>query len=89
MAQFPPVTEELVQRYDVPAPRYTSYPTAPEWTALDQAAPPAYSEELVAKARDGVLQIVPERGHALLIEDETATIAAIELFLARVADGRQ
>ena len=32
MAQFPLVTEELVQRYDVPAPRYTSYPTAPEWT---------------------------------------------------------
>ncbi len=32
MSAFPPVTEELVRRYDVPAPRYTSYPTAPEWS---------------------------------------------------------
>src|SRR3982751_5744027 len=31
MSAFPAVTEELVRRYDVPAPRYTSYPTAPEW----------------------------------------------------------
>lgn len=29
---FPPVTDALVSRYDVPAPRYTSYPTAPIWT---------------------------------------------------------
>ena len=32
MPSFPPITEELVRRYDVPAPRYTSYPTAPEWS---------------------------------------------------------
>ena len=25
------VTRELLARYDKPGPRYTSYPTAPEW----------------------------------------------------------
>ena len=29
---FPVITEELVRRYDIPAPRYTSYPTAPAWS---------------------------------------------------------
>jgi oxygen-independent coproporphyrinogen-3 oxidase len=24
---------DLIRRYDVPGPRYTSYPTAPEWTS--------------------------------------------------------
>ncbi len=28
-----PVTTELLDRYNVQGPRYTSYPTAPEWTA--------------------------------------------------------
>ncbi|HET7469106.1 MAG TPA: oxygen-independent coproporphyrinogen III oxidase [Gemmatimonadales bacterium] len=28
-----PVPAELIARYDVPAPRYTSYPTVPAWTA--------------------------------------------------------
>jgi len=27
------VTRELLERYDRPGPRYTSYPTAPEWSA--------------------------------------------------------
>jgi len=26
------LTEEMLNRYNVPGPRYTSYPTAPEWT---------------------------------------------------------
>jgi oxygen-independent coproporphyrinogen-3 oxidase len=26
------LTEELLERYNVPGPRYTSYPTAPEWS---------------------------------------------------------
>jgi oxygen-independent coproporphyrinogen III oxidase len=26
-----PVTQQLLDRYNVPGPRYTSYPTAPEW----------------------------------------------------------
>jgi oxygen-independent coproporphyrinogen-3 oxidase len=25
------VTEAILERYNVPGPRYTSYPTAPEW----------------------------------------------------------
>jgi len=29
---FPEITEDMVARYDVPAPRYTSYPTVPEWS---------------------------------------------------------
>jgi len=28
---LPPVTRELLQEHDKPGPRYTSYPTAPEW----------------------------------------------------------
>ena len=32
MTHFPQLPEELVRRYDVAAPRYTSYPTAPVWT---------------------------------------------------------
>ena len=44
MITFPPITEELVKRYDVPAPRYTSYPTAPEWR--DSIGPASYAEAL-------------------------------------------
>jgi len=45
---------------------------------LDQAAPKDYSEELVALVPAGSLQIVPGRGHALLIEDRAATLAAVK-----------
>jgi oxygen-independent coproporphyrinogen-3 oxidase len=31
MFEFPEPSEELVRRYEIAAPRYTSYPTAPEW----------------------------------------------------------
>jgi oxygen-independent coproporphyrinogen-3 oxidase len=31
------VPEDLIARYDRPGPRYTSYPTAPEWNDLDEA----------------------------------------------------
>ena len=27
------VSRELLKKYDRPGPRYTSYPTAPEWSA--------------------------------------------------------
>jgi len=27
------LTPEIIQKFDVPGPRYTSYPTAPQWTA--------------------------------------------------------
>lgn len=32
MTTLPELTDELIGRLDVPGPRYTSYPTAPEWT---------------------------------------------------------
>ncbi len=43
------LTPELVARYDRPGPRYTSYPTAPQFTdAFDEAA---YRERLAEAAR--------------------------------------
>lgn len=43
----------------------------------DAATPPAYSEQLAARVPAAVLQKVPGCGHALLIEDRKATVAAI------------
>lgn len=40
------VTEEILQRYNVAGPRYTSYPTAPEWN--DQFGPADYRKALRA-----------------------------------------
>ncbi|HEY6912220.1 MAG TPA: oxygen-independent coproporphyrinogen III oxidase [Myxococcales bacterium] len=51
MSAFPPVTEELVKRYDVPAPRYTSYPTAPEWK--EDIGPAEYAAALKTAATLG------------------------------------
>jgi 3-oxoadipate enol-lactonase len=48
---------------------------------LDRAAPPAYSEQLVAGVPRATLQIVPGCGHALLIEDREATVAAVRAAL--------
>src|SRR5204862_7983786 len=42
-----PMTTELLDRYNVQGPRYTSYPTAPEWNESVRAA--AY-EEACARA---------------------------------------
>lgn len=36
---------ELLKQFDVPTPRYTSYPTAPEWNAIDSVV---YEEHLAA-----------------------------------------
>lgn len=44
MPTFPPVSHDTLRRYDVPAPRYTSYPTVPAWT--DQIGPGAYAAAL-------------------------------------------
>lgn len=30
---FPPISDDFVRRYDVQAPRYTSYPTVPVWSS--------------------------------------------------------
>ncbi len=38
------VTGEILDRYNVPGPRYTSYPTAPEWT--DTYGPDDYDRTL-------------------------------------------
>jgi oxygen-independent coproporphyrinogen III oxidase len=34
MSTVPPFDSELVKRYDRPGPRYTSYPTAPQFTGV-------------------------------------------------------
>ncbi|HUB08601.1 MAG TPA: oxygen-independent coproporphyrinogen III oxidase [Myxococcales bacterium] len=41
---FPTVTDDLVQRYDVEAPRFTSYPAVPAWT--EQVGPDRYAQAL-------------------------------------------
>src|SRR5262245_34513183 len=41
---FPDIPDELLERLDVPGPRYTSYPTAPEWRRSFDAY--AYAERL-------------------------------------------
>jgi oxygen-independent coproporphyrinogen-3 oxidase len=35
--RLPPLSNDLIQRLDIPAPRYTSYPTVPEWGPLGPA----------------------------------------------------
>ena len=47
MNNMPPFDAELLRRYDRPGPRYTSYPTAPQFSARCSMAarsnPHAYS----------------------------------------------
>lgn len=51
LAEVPNPSEELLSRYDVSGPRYTSYPTAPEWR--QDFGPEALADRLVAAgARD-------------------------------------
>jgi oxygen-independent coproporphyrinogen III oxidase len=45
------VTQELLDRYNVPGPRYTSYPTAPEWN--DAFGPIDYERTLTASNAPG------------------------------------
>lgn len=44
---FPPITQDLVDRYDVPGPRYTSYPTANTWSSL---SPDRFASKLAEAA---------------------------------------
>ncbi len=54
MIQIPP--PRLIEKYDRPGPRYTSYPTAPEWS--DAFGPEQYAEHLArADAQGGPLSI--------------------------------
>jgi oxygen-independent coproporphyrinogen-3 oxidase len=48
MSHFPELPDELVRRYDVTAPRYTSYPTAPMWT--EAFGPRDYAQALARAA---------------------------------------
>ncbi|MDR0311076.1 MAG: oxygen-independent coproporphyrinogen III oxidase [Acidobacteriota bacterium] len=43
------LTEELLNRYNVPGPRYTSYPTAPEWS--EAFGPADYERALSASSQ--------------------------------------
>lgn len=43
-------TEELIRRYEVSAPRYTSYPTAPEWKS--DFGPQDFAKKLEEAGRD-------------------------------------
>lgn len=43
------ITPELLDRYNVPGPRYTSYPTAPEWS---DALGPAEHEEALKRSNE-------------------------------------
>ncbi|MDP2654235.1 MAG: oxygen-independent coproporphyrinogen III oxidase [Candidatus Omnitrophota bacterium] len=40
------IDKKTIQKYDVPGPRYTSYPTAPEWS--DEVTPAVYAGKLAA-----------------------------------------
>ena len=54
MIQIP--SSELIEKYDRPGPRYTSYPTAPEWS--DAFGPGEYAQHLArADAQGGPLSI--------------------------------
>ena len=48
MIQIPP--GELIRKYDRPGPRYTSYPTAPEWS--DAFGPRQYEDHLARANRE-------------------------------------
>ncbi|WP_224243427.1 oxygen-independent coproporphyrinogen III oxidase [Hyalangium gracile] len=49
--EVPTPSEELLRRYDVPGPRYTSYPTAPEWR--HDVGPETFGERLEAAGTAG------------------------------------
>ncbi len=49
MIQIPP--SELIKKYDRPGPRYTSYPTAPEWT--ESFGEPQYVDHLARAEKAG------------------------------------
>ena len=50
MSAFPQIDAATVARYDHPGPRYTSYPTAPEWGTLFGRA--EYAQRLLEAGRD-------------------------------------
>lgn len=59
-----------------------SIPVVARAGELDVATPPSYSEEIATTCPHGRLEIVPDHGHALLLEQPDATVAAICAALA-------
>ena len=51
MSAFPQVNPAIIARYEQPGPRYTSYPTVPEWSPRFGAAD--YAGKLSEAAREG------------------------------------
>jgi pimeloyl-ACP methyl ester carboxylesterase len=51
----------------------------------DVATPPELSREIADAVPGARLEIVPNCGHALLIEDVTATVESVRSFLRQVA----
>jgi pimeloyl-ACP methyl ester carboxylesterase len=51
---------------------------------LDQVTPPAYSEDICKAAPKAELQIVPGAAHAIIVEDQEATNAAVRKFVLAV-----
>lgn len=51
MSTFPQVDAAVIARYEQPGPRYTSYPTVPEWSSRFGAAD--YADKLSQAAREG------------------------------------
>ena len=49
MNGLPALTDEQIRHFDIPGPRYTSYPTAPEWTT--SFGPDDLRDRLVAAGR--------------------------------------
>jgi len=49
--EVPTPSEELLRRYDIPGPRYTSYPTAPEWK--HHVGPEDFAQRLEAAGAAG------------------------------------
>jgi len=51
MSTFPEVNGATIARYEQPGPRYTSYPTVPQWNA--RFGPAEYAAKLSEAAREG------------------------------------
>ena len=51
MSTFPEVNGATIARYEQPGPRYTSYPTVPQWNA--RFGPAEYAAKLAEAAREG------------------------------------
>lgn len=51
MSAFPEVNAATIDRYEQPGPRYTSYPTVPEWNARFGSV--EYAEKLAQAGREG------------------------------------